>query len=112
MSDAIVPRLSELEEQLDAALGRTPIPVHSDDVSGNSVLVLDSSPPAPGITLDAPVDRRVFLARASALTLAIPGLGAALTACGNGDSDRRDSGRAAVGQRSSGFKFIDFATTS
>ena len=43
--------------------------------------------------LDEP-DRRAFLARASALTLAIPGVGAALAACSQGTpSSRADSGR-------------------
>ena len=42
---------------------------------------------------DAP-DRRAFLARASALTLAIPGVGAALAACSQGGpSSRTDTGR-------------------
>ena len=39
----------------------------------------------------AATDRRAFLARASALSLAIPGLGAALTACSPGGAGGRDS---------------------
>jgi nitrite reductase (NO-forming) len=46
-----------------------------------------------------PTDRRAFLSRASALTLAIPGIGAALTACSPPESGR-DTTRAAT--RSSG----------
>ncbi len=41
--------------------------------------------------LTGPSDRRTFLARASALSLAIPGLGAAITACGPGSSGAPDS---------------------
>jgi nitrite reductase (NO-forming) len=36
-----------------------------------------------------PADRRAFLTRASALSLMIPGVGAALTACAPGDEDER-----------------------
>ena len=56
----------------------------------------DAEGPANG--LGAPTDRRAFLARASALSLAIPGLGAALAACGpagsDGAPDTSASGRA------------------
>jgi nitrite reductase (NO-forming) len=38
-----------------------------------------------------PSDRRAFLARASALTLAIPGIGAALAGCSPSESPTRDS---------------------
>ena len=34
--------------------------------------------------LDSPSDRRTFISRAGLLTLAIPGVGAALTACARG----------------------------
>ena len=48
-------------------------------------------------------DRRAFLARASALSLAIPGLGAALAACSPGGSGGRDSAQAgAAGGRAAG----------
>jgi nitrite reductase (NO-forming) len=40
-----------------------------------------------------PHDRRAFLARSSALTLAIPGVGAALTACSSNGSTTRDTAR-------------------
>ena len=42
---------------------------------------------------EAATDRRAFLARASALSLAIPGIGAALTACSPGGGSGRDSAR-------------------
>jgi nitrite reductase (NO-forming) len=45
-------------------------------------------------------DRRGFLARASALTLAIPGVGAALTACSPGTTSRTDTTRAGAPQAS------------
>ena len=52
-------------------------------------------PPELDDFLSAPGTRRAFLARASALTLAIPGVGAALTGCspggGRSDSARRSS---------------------
>jgi len=43
-------------------------------------------------------DRRTFLTRASALTLAIPGVGAALTACSPGRPNSSDTTRAAPAQ--------------
>ncbi len=46
--------------------------------------------------LDAPSDRRAFLARASALSLAIPGVGAALAACSPQGGTAGDSARAAA----------------
>jgi len=48
--------------------------------------------------LDAPSGRRTFLTRASALSLAIPGLGAALTACAPGGTGTRDSAQAGTGR--------------
>src|SRR4051812_2025285 len=86
------PRLSDLAERL---------PVRSaHDVPGDpraldpAVLVLDA--PAGIHPLATPSDRRTFLARASALSLAIPGVGAALAACSPNDrGTREDSARAA-----------------
>jgi nitrite reductase (NO-forming) len=46
--------------------------------------------------LSARSDRRAFLTRASALSLALPGLGAALTACSPGKSGQRDSAQGAA----------------
>ena len=85
MSDAEPPRLSDLVEDLES----------KDDRAGGDperVLVLG----APRIEelngiLETPSSRRVFLARASTLSLAIPGLGAALAACSPGKSGVRDS---------------------
>ena len=51
-------------------------------------------------TLTAPGNRRAFIARASALSLAIPGMGAALLAC-TGDRSSVDSSRAAPAQGAS-----------
>ena len=51
----------------------------------NATSTPDASAPEPNAIstlLSAPADRRTFLARASVLTLAIPGVGAALAACG------------------------------
>jgi nitrite reductase (NO-forming) len=52
------------------------------------VLVLDG----------VPTDRRTFLTRASALSLVIPGVGAALAACSPDGKRAADSARAAAGQ--------------
>jgi len=49
----------------------------------------------------ARTDRRAFLARASALSLALPGIGAALTACSPGKSDGGD-GTQSVSSKSAG----------
>lgn len=53
----------------------------------------DSSPPNLSAVLDAdalnaPTDRRRFITRASALSLAIPGIGAALVGCSRTDASR------------------------
>ena len=57
-----------------------------------------SEPNAPLLSdLVAPTDRRGFLTRASALTLAIPGVGAALASCSpQGGAAGRDTARAAA----------------
>jgi nitrite reductase (NO-forming) len=60
--------------------------------------------------LETPTDRRTFLSRASALTLAIPGVGAALVGCSPGQSDtpaadsgtQASTGGAAVGAAQGG----------
>ena len=83
MSDAPnTPRLSDLAGQLDDDERRSRPPA-------------DAGPPVLSLGTDGDASsRRLFLARASALTLAIPGLGAALAACsptggkGQGDSTR------------------------
>ena len=57
-----------------------------------------SDPNVPRLSdLVAPTDRRAFLARASALSLAIPGLGVSLAACGPGGLGRGDSAQGGRG---------------
>ena len=83
MDDRDPPRLSTLLGQLES--GTT---ARDDDNGDRPALVL-----AWGVQ-DA-TSRRVFLTRASALSLAIPGLGAALAACSDGaNGGRVDSARA------------------
>ncbi|MGI8844553.1 MAG: multicopper oxidase domain-containing protein [Gemmatimonadaceae bacterium] len=54
---------------------------------------------ASGNPLTSPSNRRAFLARASTLSLALPGIGAALAACApDGQSSRRDSAASAAQQ--------------
>ena len=85
MSGAEPPRLSDLVEDLESK---------GDRAGGDPAQVLVLGAPAieelNGI-LETPSSRRVFLARASTLSLAIPGLGAALAACSPGKSAGRDS---------------------
>ena len=50
--------------------------------------------------LEVPSSRRAFLRRASALSLAIPGMGAALTSC----SPERDRQQRAIGLRDRGLE--------
>ena len=75
--DSTVPRLSSLVDDLLSEDSPPFHPLYADD---QAVLVFDSTE----VVQPAPVgstDRRAFLARASILTLAIPGVGAALVAC-------------------------------
>ena len=74
MHDPAASRLSDLSEQLGAS-------PDSDDIDP-AVLVLGGS-----------TDRRSFLTRASALSLVIPGVGAALAACSPGQARRRQCAR-------------------
>jgi nitrite reductase (NO-forming) len=78
--DRDVPALSEL---LAAA---EPSSHGGDDA--RPVLVLGGLPASPGIA--EPVSRRGFLARASVLSLAVPGLAASIAGCGR-DDQRADS---------------------
>jgi nitrite reductase (NO-forming) len=48
--------------------------------------------------LSSPQSRRAFLTRTSALSLAIPGVGAALAACSPGNGEKRDSGQSRAAQ--------------
>ena len=90
MHDESAPRLSVLAERLEheaSAAG-------DDAVLDRSVLVLGApSLGTVGDLLAAPSSRRAFLARASTLSLAIPGFGAALAAC-SGGSPGGDSAKA------------------
>jgi nitrite reductase (NO-forming) len=82
MDDGDPPRLSTLLGQLES--GTT---ARRDDDGDRPALVLASG-------MQDATSRRVFLTRASALSLAIPGLGAALAACSDGASGGRvDSAR-------------------
>jgi nitrite reductase (NO-forming) len=92
MSEPATPRLSALVGQLAASSDPAATPAGADPAE-RAVLLLGA--PALGESLAAPSGRRVFLARASALSLAIPGLGAALTACSPGGSGQSDSGQGA-----------------
>ncbi len=81
MNDESVPRLSVLAERLN----QQPSGARDDTREDRSVLVLGSAPLGTvGDLLAAPSSRRAFLARASTLSLALPGLGAALSACSGG----------------------------
>ena len=92
MSEPATPRLSQLVGQLAASSDPSAAPTGADSAE-RAVFLLGA--PALGESLAAPSGRRVFLARASALSLAIPGLGAALTACSPGGSGQSDSGQGA-----------------
>jgi nitrite reductase (NO-forming) len=71
-----------------------------DDFPRLSQLLADGDAPHDS-TLDVdaaePTSRRAFVARASALSLAIPGVGAALAACSPGGGTSGDTARGAVG---------------
>ena len=87
MTDSRAPRLSDLVDGL--------APSTSDADAEHQVLVLGPPPTSPR---GAPSDRRAFLTRASALSLALPGLGAALSAaCSPGGGGRSDSSKAGGG---------------
>ena len=109
MPDPNAPLLSDLHDQLDAAPRRGRTEGELDSAVGDrSVLVLGAARPA--APLSDPTDRRAFLARAGALSLAIPGIGAALTACGPGQgardtakpAERREQGEEHEEERSQG----------
>lgn len=99
MSDSSVPRLSVLVEQLASDDHGASRGLPDEDMA---VLVLDSTAviePAPA----GSTDRRAFLARASLLSLAIPGVGAALAACAPaGDADKATLGRDSTSALGSG----------
>jgi nitrite reductase (NO-forming) len=91
MTEHTPQRLSDLADDLTTREGRGP----TRDAD-ERVLVLGT--PALGPQADlltAPASRRAFLARASTLSLMVPGLGAALAACQPDSAGQRgDSGRA------------------
>ena len=93
MADSVPPRLSDMVRAMDAS-GHAAT-AGSDDERGNpAVLVLESPRIDPGSELLGPSSRRGFLARASTLSLALPGIGAALAACSpESQAGRRDSGQ-------------------
>ena len=84
MAERTPPALSDLFEQLDESTRASASP--SLDDSQPSVLVLGDG------STDA-TSRRAFLARASTLSLAIPGVGAALAACTQSAPPRPDTAR-------------------
>ena len=96
MRDATPTRLSDLAATMKTR--STEEQNQSGDDRDRPVLVLG----APGIEtsanpLTAPGSRRAFLARASTLSLALPGIGAALAACApDGQGSGRDSGASAA----------------
>ena len=83
MTAPTTPRLSEFAERLHAADAAE----HADP----SVLVLGT-----------PTDRRGFLAKASALSLAIPGIGAAIASCSPNAGARDSTQRAAAAGAATG----------
>jgi nitrite reductase (NO-forming) len=89
MIDDTTPRLSKLAAQL-ADSPRTRDRGEDSD-HDRPVLVLGAPSAISESLLTTRTDRRAFLARASALSLAIPGIGAALTACSPKGSNVRDT---------------------
>jgi nitrite reductase (NO-forming) len=77
------PLLSDLLEQLGDRIGHTPR--GSIEGEDRPIVILDAGSPTPS-------NRRTFLARASALSLAIPGIGLALEACAKSEPRRPDTG--------------------
>jgi nitrite reductase (NO-forming) len=85
--------LSDLSQQLADAR-------HATDAAGvadPAVLVLDSDG-AVAAAVGGPQSRRTFLARTTALSLAIPGVGAALAACSPAKAPSGDTSRAPQGK--------------
>lgn len=92
MPEPTAPLFSDLLEQCDSTTGADG--ASCADTPNDPLLVLGARDEATGVP-----DRRAFLARASALSLAIPGVGAALAACSQqrGAPARADSAPAARG---------------
>jgi hypothetical protein len=90
LSATVPPCLSDLAERLtgrDASEQENGSPMSDPSVL---VLATPATPPA-AHDLSLPDARRAFLARASTLSLALPGIGAALAACAPGSSRGGDS---------------------
>ena len=87
MSDVTPPRLSDLVARADAPPDRE----RGAPADG------PAQPLVLGPAVTSPTSRRSFLARASALSLALPGVGAALTACSPGAGGEGDSAVAGQG---------------
>jgi nitrite reductase (NO-forming) len=94
MTDDTPPRLSELVERM-AASSRTHDRAGDGDLDA-SVLVLGAPSDVAASLLTTSTDRRAFLARASALSLVIPGIGAALASCSPRGANVRDTARGAA----------------
>ena len=90
------PRLSDLARASTDA--RNASPGSDSRVPDGAVLVLGAPAVEPQAGLATPSTRRDFLARASTLSLALPGIGATLAACSPpGGQQGRDTARAAGG---------------
>jgi nitrite reductase (NO-forming) len=89
MNDESIPAFSDLLDR--HAAGERREQNGSDDPADRLALVLGSDGVAQPL-LHETQSRRMFLARTSALSLAIPGVGVALAACSSGDG-RRDTTR-------------------
>jgi nitrite reductase (NO-forming) len=76
------PRLSDLLEDVRAHSGSSV--AETDDPL--AVVITDGALPGESLAASSPHSRRVFLARTSLLTLAIPGVGAAFAACSPRDN--------------------------
>jgi nitrite reductase (NO-forming) len=94
MTDDTTPRLSELVAQMTAAASTRDRGEDGDP--DPPVLVLGAPSEVSDRILTTRTDRRAFLARASALSLAIPGIGAALSACSPKGSNVRDTAGSAT----------------
>src|SRR5688572_26160740 len=98
MIESTPPRLSDLVLGMTATRSDKQLE-RADESEHRPVLVLgapriEAAPDA----LMMPGSRRAFLARASTLSLALPGLGAALAACApDGQDSGRDSGLSGAG---------------
>ncbi len=104
MSDVTPPRLSELAARLDQSSsdGGKPSPgAPGTEREDRAVLVLGDSPLGGENGLfGATSSRRAFLTRASTLSLALPGLGAALSACSPGSGSSQGGAAAGAGAAS------------